>query len=154
MLKSVVTTACIATSCIRISHAVPAVSAPDYLQMEPPSEPSTYEIKLHAEAGKCDVAKAGWGQIHRLATKQVYTTSVPTFMSEGGDGEDSKDDYVQIYAPTALSAWGKAAEMCNRGLSNATLNEEHARLEAKREVIEIRPIRETGPSSNRIDVVF
>ena len=54
------------------------------------------------------------------------------------------------------SQWGKAAELCHKGLSNATLDAEPARLAAKRSKrdLEIRPLRETGPSSNRIDVVF
>ena len=118
-------------------------------------QPQQYEIKLLAEAAKCEVLKAGWGQVHRLAEKRVYTTSVPDLLNEE-NGEDSADDFVQIFAPTAVSAWGKAVELCHKGLSNATLDAEPARLAAKRSnrELEIRPLRETGPSSNRIDVVF
>ena len=59
------------------------------------------------------------------------------------DGEDSADDFVQIFAPTAVSAWGRCAEMCHAGLTNTTLDAEPARLAKKRDV-EIRPVRESG----------
>lgn len=148
-----------------LAAAAPVVQQPRYLHRQP-NEKSTYEIKLINDEADCEVVKAQWGQIHRLAETQVYTTSVPDFLNEE-NGEDSKQDYVQIYAPTALSAWGKAAELCRRGLTNSTIDEEDARLATKKKTvcrdtacrqekrdIEIRPIRETGPSSNRIDVVF
>ncbi len=136
--------------------AVPFVAhSPEYLNETRPDAHSTYEIKLLADAAECEVLHARWGQRHRLAEKQVYTTSVPDFLNEE-DGEDSKEDFVQIFAPTAVSAWAKAAELCYHGLSNATLNAEPVRLAQKRrkQDIEIRPLRESGPSSNRIDVVF
>lgn len=57
----------------------------------------------------------------------MYTTSVPDLLNEE-NGEDSAEDYVQIFAPTAVSAWGKAAELCHAGLSNATLDAEPARV--------------------------
>ena len=134
--------------------AVPFVHTPGYLNETRPDPHSTYEIKLLADAAECEVLGAAWGQRHRLAEKQVYMTSVPEFLNEE-DGEDSKEDFVQIFAPTAVSAWAAAAELCYHGLSNATLDAEPVRLEQKRkQAIEIRPLRESGPSSNRIDVVF
>jgi hypothetical protein len=86
------------------SSAVPTVTTPVYLSEERPAgTPSTYEIKLLAEESSCEVVKAGWGQVHRLAEKHVYTTSVPDLLNEE-NGEDSADDFVQIFAPTAVSA--------------------------------------------------
>jgi hypothetical protein len=137
------------------ARAVPFVDSPAYLNETRPDPHSTYEIKLLADAAECEVLHASWGQRHRLAEKQVYTTSVPDFLNEE-DGEDSKEDFVQIFAPTAVSAWAKAAELCYVGLSNATLDAEPFRMAQKRrkQDVEIRPLRESGPSSNRIDVVF
>ena len=148
MLRAVAASALVAAAA-----AAPLVpTRPRYLAGERSAERPTYAISLLAEEARCVVLAAGWGQVHRLAATQVYTTSVPDHLSED-DGEDSADDFVQIFAPTAVSAWGRCAEMCHAGLTNSTLDAEPARLQKKRDV-EIRPVRESGDPDNRIDVVF
>ena len=138
MLRAVVACALVAAAA-----AAPLVpTRPRYLAGERSAERPTYAISLLAEEARCVVLAAGWGQVHRLAATQVYTTSVPDHLSED-DGEDSADDFVQIFAPTAVSAWGRCAEMCHAGLTNTTLDAEPARLAKKRDV-EIRPVRESG----------
>ena len=138
MLRAVVACALVAAAA-----AAPLVpTQPRYLAGERSAERPTYAISLLAEEARCVVLAAGWGQVHRLAATQVYTTSVPDHLSED-DGEDSADDFVQIFAPTAVSAWGRCAEMCHAGLTNSTLDAEPARLQKKRDV-EIRPVRESG----------
>ena len=157
-------------ACMLVSTtALPQITTPQHLLQKTKAYP-TYLIKLLDNDHQCEVVEAGWNQRNRMADKQVYVSSISNTLCDD-DGGVSPEDYMQIFSPTAgpalehfrpcaaplrpsvclpaVAAWGKVAELCYRGHSNSTLDEQPARLaSATKRDIEIRPLVYSGAAES------
>lgn len=100
-------------------------------------------------AGTCQVLEAAWGQVNRLATESVFEAA-PEWeweLEEGAMHSESK--LLQFWGPSEKEVSNRAQEVCG-----GTLEDEPLAPRAVPANLEVKCLRCSGDSSNRIDVVF
>lgn len=119
---------------------------------------TAYMLRALRQLGRpCEVLKADWAQAHRLASQQVLEEEEWQWHEGGQNGEGhSEARLLVISGPDAKSVWKRLHQVCITGVDTSILSQKSQRAEALRlsSNFEVRKLVGSGPSRNRVDVVF